>query len=152
MAKTYWRSVTDEDYLCSRIIKAKYYPKSNLWKAKFRKDNSWIWKKFDEGINFINEKVGWILGNGKNVSVWKYNWFPFKQGLRKPFSSMANPNLTVKDLWNGERKWSETIIKSLLTTKMMLKIFEKYTSLFKMVRNEGFASFKAWPTYYQTSL
>ena len=81
--------------------------------AKFRKCNSWFWKGFILEVNLIHERVEWIVGNAGNISIWECNWIPCKQGLRKPFSSVVNPNLTVKDLWNGERKLNEAFIKNL---------------------------------------
>ena len=55
-------------------------------------------------MNFINEVVGWIVGNRENISVWKCNQIPCKNGLRKPSSSLTIPDLKVKDLWNVEKK------------------------------------------------
>ena len=40
--------------------------------AKFMKGNSWLWKGFVEGVNFINEKVGKIRDNGANIYVWNF--------------------------------------------------------------------------------
>lgn len=51
------------------ILKAKYFPNKSLWEAKFKKGNSWFWKGFVQATNFINERVGWIIGNGEQVSV-----------------------------------------------------------------------------------
>eukprot|EP00268_Persea_americana_P066256 TRINITY_DN8973_c0_g1_i2.p1 TRINITY_DN8973_c0_g1~~TRINITY_DN8973_c0_g1_i2.p1 ORF type:complete len:174 (+),score=14.40 TRINITY_DN8973_c0_g1_i2:967-1488(+) len=65
------------------------------------KGNSWLWKGFVEGVNFINEKVGEIFSNGENISVWNCKWIPYKNGLRKPYSSMINLGLKVKDLWTA---------------------------------------------------
>ena len=62
------------------------------------KGNSWLWKGFVEGVNFINEKVGKIIGNGENISVWNCKWIPYKNRLRKPYSSMISLGLKVKDL------------------------------------------------------
>ena len=63
-------------------------------------------------MNFINEVVGWIVGNGENISVWKCNRIPCKNGLRKPSSSMTILDLKVKDLCNVEKKLN--ILKDLL--------------------------------------
>lgn len=45
------------ELLCSKIMKVKYSPKSNIWEAKYRKGSSWFWKEFMEGVNFINQKA-----------------------------------------------------------------------------------------------
>ena len=56
--------------MCSKVLKAKYCPNFSLWDAKYRKGDSWFWKGFAEGINFIDNNVGWIIGNGDKIYVW----------------------------------------------------------------------------------
>lgn len=37
LAKTCWRLLTDDNLLCSKLVKVKYCPNKPLWKAEFRK-------------------------------------------------------------------------------------------------------------------
>lgn len=80
LGKTCWRHLRDDNLLCSKILKAKYCPKSNLWEAKYRKGNSWFWRGFVEWVSFIYDRVGWIVGNGEKISVWDHSWIPCKKG------------------------------------------------------------------------
>lgn len=57
LGKTCWRRL-DDNLLCSKILKAKYCPKSNLWEAKYIKGNAWFWRGFVDGVSFIYDRVG----------------------------------------------------------------------------------------------
>ena len=92
LAKTCWRCLDDDNLLCSKTLKEKYRPRSDLWEAKFWKGDSWFWRGFVEGVGFIYDRVGWIIGNGKKISIWNHNWIPSKEGLRKPLSNITNLN------------------------------------------------------------
>lgn len=73
LGNTCWCLLRDDNLLCSKILEAKYCPKSNLWEAKYRKGNSWFWRGFVEGVSFIYDIVGWIIGNGEKISVWDHS-------------------------------------------------------------------------------
>lgn len=69
LTKTMQRCLSNEEILSTEILKAKYCPNKSPLEANFRKGNSWFWKGFMEEINFINEKVGWVIGNGNKISI-----------------------------------------------------------------------------------
>ena len=128
LVKTYWRCLSNEKLRCSKVLKAnKCYPRTNLWEAQYRKGNSSFWKKFVEEVNFINEKVEWIIGNGKGISVWNHNWILCKNSVRKPFFSMINASLKVKDLWNLNKEWNINVLKDLFNNPIDIEdIFKIY--------------------------
>lgn len=68
-----------------------------------------------EGVGFISKGVGWIIGNCDKISVWNHNKIPRRDGLRKPFSNITNPNITVKNLWRGGRQWDVNKTKEIFT-------------------------------------
>ena len=116
LAKICWRCLKSNDLLCPRILKAKYCPNKSLWEAIYWNCNFWFWKGFVEGVNFIEERAGWIIGTGENINAWNCKWIPCKDGLskpfsnmvnRKPFSNMVNRNLTVRLMEPGqEMEWN----------------------------------------------
>ena len=99
--------------LYSQVLKAKYYPTKNLWEGKFRNGNSWFWRGCTSSLWFINDKLGCVLGNGGNISVWENNWIPSDGGLRKIVSPISNRNLIVLELWDDKGEWRENLIKKL---------------------------------------
>ena len=56
-----------------------------------------------------------MIGNGDKILLWNHNWIPCRGGLRKPFSNITNPNITVKDLWRGGWLWDVNKIKEVFT-------------------------------------
>lgn len=91
--------------------------------GKWKKGNSWFWRGFTNALNFINANLGWIIGKGDSVSIWNYNWIADINGFRKPFSTIINPDLCAKDLWNSNNKWDIMKSKEPSTTIMMWRIF-----------------------------
>ena len=64
-------------------------------------------------LRFVNDKLGWVLGNGGDILVWKNNWIPSDGGLRKIVSPISNRNLIVLELWDDKGEWRENLIKKL---------------------------------------
>lgn len=48
----------------------------------------------EEATVFINERVGWIIGNRDQISLW-----PSYKRLKKPLFQVVNRNIVVKGLW-----------------------------------------------------
>ena len=80
-----------------------------------KKGGSLFWKGFAETLKFINENIGWIIGNGEKISVWKCNWIPSIRGIRKPFSPTSNPNVVIKDLLDDNKSWNMQKIKEIFS-------------------------------------
>ena len=104
LAKTSWKYLTNSDLRCSKLLKANYCPNRLLWETSRGKGDSWFWNGFVETLGFINENIGWLVGNGERIFVWQLNWIPCAQGLRKLFSSISNPNIVVKDLFDNKKR------------------------------------------------
>lgn len=80
-----------------------------------------------EVVNFINEKVRWIIGNGEKIYVWQCRWTPCKNRFRKPLSNIIDPNLALSDV---VKKWNVNLIKRTTSIiKRMWKIYAKFTAL-----------------------
>lgn len=131
--KTCWRCITNEDIFSTSILKAKYCPKKYLWKAKFRKGNSWLWTGFVDAVEFINDNVGWVIREGSDISVWKGNWIPYEQDFRKQVSQISNPNLKVRRPCVNNRNWDVSKISNAFNNhKDVEDILEIYISFTEM--------------------
>lgn len=49
--------------------------------------------------------------NCNSISVWKCNWIPWSEGLRKPISNIVNSNLCASELRNFDTKSDERKIR-----------------------------------------
>lgn len=76
-------------------------------------------------VNFISDHIGWIIGNGKDISDWNPRWLAYDQGLRKPPSQISNPNRSVKDLWNDNKIWNLNMIPNTFNSNKDLNEISK---------------------------
>jgi hypothetical protein len=59
--------------MLSRILKAKYYPKSDFLHAKPGQNISYTWRSIQKA-GWILKKGGlWTVGNGKSINIWEDN-------------------------------------------------------------------------------
>jgi hypothetical protein len=60
----------------SRVLKAFYFPKTDLLEAELGSDPSQVWRAILEGRDAL--KLGLIrrIGDGMTAKVWGNNWLP----------------------------------------------------------------------------
>jgi len=77
LAKQGWRLIQNQESLCARILKAKYFPNSDFLSAKAKAGCSYTWLSIVQGLlEIIKDGVIWRIGNGQNVDIWKDPWLP----------------------------------------------------------------------------
>ena len=85
LAKQSWRLIQDPDSLCSRILKAKYFPSSSCLKAWQKDVISYTWRSILKGIVVLKEGMIWRIGDGEGIDMWKGPWLPIDH-TRKPIT------------------------------------------------------------------
>ena len=76
LAKQGWRITQNVDSLAHRVIKAKYFPKSNFLEAQLAKNHhtyGGVWW-LQEGV--LNCGLRWNIGNGRRARIWADRWIP----------------------------------------------------------------------------
>ncbi|XP_042964722.1 uncharacterized protein LOC122298944 [Carya illinoinensis] len=76
LAKQGWRLLKQPDSLPARILKAKYFHKSDFIQAKLGSNPSFLWRSFTAGREVLREGMLWCIGNGNSVRIWKDKWIP----------------------------------------------------------------------------
>jgi hypothetical protein len=95
-----WRLLTCPDTLCSKVLKAKYFPRSNVLKCFPRAGISYTWRSILKGVALLKEGLIWRIGNGEKVNIWKDPWLP-RASTRRPLTSRRGSLLTrVSELIN----------------------------------------------------
>ncbi|KAB2614065.1 hypothetical protein D8674_036381 [Pyrus ussuriensis x Pyrus communis] len=61
VSKECWRLITEPDSLCSKVIKARYFPHSSIWDAKKGGRASWAWSSLICGRDLIRGGSHWWL-------------------------------------------------------------------------------------------
>lgn len=70
------RMIENNESLCARILRAKYYLDSNILSVKFTKGYSYVWQSICSGTETLNQGYIWRIGNGLNVNIWDDPWIP----------------------------------------------------------------------------
>ncbi|KAL0700618.1 hypothetical protein Bca4012_056740 [Brassica carinata] len=116
LAKQAWRLITKPSSLIARVYKAKYYKKSDFMYARSYQSSSYAWRRIVQTQPLIKKGMKWIVGDGKNINIWKDSWLPDKETvLPKDPSYPDHYDLPVKDLFiSGTTVWDVHKIRSLV--------------------------------------
>ena len=109
-----WRLLTSPDTLCGRVLKAKYFPHTDVLKCPPRAGISYTWRSILKGAELLKEGLIWRIGNGEKVNMWEDPWLP-RGTTRKPITPRGASLLTkVSELINpvtGE--WDVQLIQDI---------------------------------------
>jgi hypothetical protein len=98
LARQVWRILQDPETLSARILKAVYFPQSDILSAAVGSRPSQVWRSLCEGRDMI--KLGLIrrIGNGATTNIWNDNWLP-RQHCMRPYGCTADqPPMLVSEL------------------------------------------------------
>ena len=74
LGKQGWRLQTNTSSLVYRVLKAKYFPKSDFLKAKLGSRPSYAWRSILVTLNIIRKGCKWQVGNGASINIWTDKW------------------------------------------------------------------------------
>nr|TKW10040.1 hypothetical protein SEVIR_6G099700v2 [Setaria viridis] len=93
-----WRLLATPDTLCGKVLKAKYFPNSDILHCLPRRGISYMWRSILRGAQLLKEGLIWRIGNGEKVKIWEDPWLP-RGSTRKPVTPRRSGLLTrVNDL------------------------------------------------------
>lgn len=82
LARQAWRLIEHPESLCSRLLKAKYYPRGNLVDTAFCSNPSQTWEAITYGLELLKKGIIWRIGCGSQVRIWRDPWIPREHSLR----------------------------------------------------------------------
>lgn len=102
LAKQVWRLVVDDDSLCSRVLKTKYFPQAHVLDARLDPTPSYVWRSIWGSKALFKEGIVMRVGNASSIKVWHNPWLLDSVGrfVTTP-CLMGCENLTVVDLRDG---------------------------------------------------
>ncbi|XP_012853800.1 PREDICTED: uncharacterized protein LOC105973324 [Erythranthe guttata] len=74
LAKQLWRVLTSPDLLLSRIIRARYFPSGDIFRAVAGKRPSATWQSMLKARPFLIRGLRRRIGDGKDTSIWADPW------------------------------------------------------------------------------
>lgn len=117
LAKQSWRLLANDNSLCHRVYKAKYFPNSSFLEAEEKQSNSsYIWQSLMKGMEVVKLGARWRMGDGTTTRIWQDPWIPGNINFR-PFypSSLFLPIATTVDFLfvQGRREWNIPLLQHL---------------------------------------
>ncbi|KAL0303026.1 UNVERIFIED_CONTAM: putative mitochondrial protein [Sesamum radiatum] len=113
LAKQAWRLITYPDSLLSQIMKAKYYPESDFFRAKCGGQPSYTWRSILASRDLIRQGARWKVGDGKLINIVSDPWLPrplsFKLIMR-PKTLQETSNVSELLIEEG-RRWNEELLE-----------------------------------------
>ncbi|KAK8344997.1 hypothetical protein V6Z12_A07G118500 [Gossypium hirsutum] len=70
LAKQAWRLLLQPNYLLAKVLKACYYPFSNILSAKIGSYPLFTWRSICSARDLIADGILWRIGNGASINIW----------------------------------------------------------------------------------
>jgi hypothetical protein len=122
LARQTWRLIQFSNSMCTRLLKAKYYPMGELVDTAFPAEVSPTWKAIMHGLDLLKRGIIWRVQSGSKVQIWRdmdskeadHENHPEKKGRSRLrwVSQLMVP---------GRREWDEKLSCVHAYTRMMLK-------------------------------
>lgn len=85
LTKQAWRLLTNPSSLCAQVLKARYYPDSDVLHAELKSGASYAWRSIMQGVDALKGGVIRRIGNGVETNMWTDPWLP-RDGGRLPIT------------------------------------------------------------------
>ena len=117
LGKQVWRLVNCPDLLVSRVLKAKYFPKSSMLHANKGGNSSSVWVGIWQVKEMLKDGCRWVVGNGKDIVATKDHWLRNKAGFCvEDFHGYAGRSEYVNSFfYPGTKTWDEGKVKQMFT-------------------------------------
>nr|CCA66036.1 hypothetical protein [Beta vulgaris subsp. vulgaris] len=125
LAKQAWRILTKPDSLMARVIKGKYFPRSNFLEARVSPNMSFTCKSILSARAVIQKGMCRVIGDGRDTTIWGDPWVPSlerysiaaTEGVSEDDGPQKVCELISNDRWNVEllntlfQPWESTAIQ-----------------------------------------
>lgn len=111
LVKQVWRIFTQPGCFLSRVLKARYFPFSDILSAKVGSYPSLTWRSICNARDVIADGLLWRIGSGAMVNIWNDPWIPGSGNGRVLVNSIDIQWTTVNQLVNAEScTWKKEVI------------------------------------------
>jgi hypothetical protein len=114
LAKQVWRLLSEPEYICAWVLRAKYYPDGRLLNAKLKSGSSFTWQSILAGFECLKKGYIWRVGDGTQVNISEGRWIPSSYNLKIMTPKGTNILQYVSDLINPiDGQWDSELIESI---------------------------------------
>ncbi|KAG8495217.1 hypothetical protein CXB51_012851 [Gossypium anomalum] len=124
IAKQVWRILSQPNCLLAKVLKARYYPFTDILSAKVGSYPSFTWRSICSARELIADGMLWQVGNGARINIWNDPWLPGK-GNSRISDQTIEPNWTsVYQLIEHETStWNKELFCSMFDDDTAARIF-----------------------------
>ncbi|CAL1413281.1 unnamed protein product [Linum trigynum] len=119
LGKQIWNLISRPNSLMTKVLKARYFPKTDILNAKLGYRPSYIWKSIMEAKEKIADGFRWKVGDGKAIRIWEDEWIPGKSFYcPDPTPAMEAPDGYVSSLIDHEMgSWNCAKVRDLFSSQ-----------------------------------
>lgn len=110
MAKQGWRTISRPDSLISRVLKAKYFPRTDFLNSNLGTYPSYVWRSIWATEGVLQKGLCWRVGFGDTISVADDPWIPDNINFKLSDYGVSVQNLKVANLIADNRTWKKEVI------------------------------------------
>ena len=116
LAKQWWRVLQNENSLCYKVLKARYFPHLPAYRARHVYNSSYLWKSLMSGKKIVDQRAIWRVGNGEKIDIWCDRWIKKPPTYKlQPIGHIQLTPMKVNQLMTSDGlRWDETIQKEMM--------------------------------------
>ncbi|RHN81910.1 hypothetical protein MtrunA17_Chr1g0204171 [Medicago truncatula] len=125
VGKHAWKLVSSLESLITRLLKAKYFPRSDYFGASIGHNPSYVWRSIWSAKDVIRRGFQWSIGTGEHIPVWDHPWISnVARILPSTHHHLEWPSITISDLLiTPEKQWNMELINTFFDTVTARNIF-----------------------------
>lgn len=112
IGKQAWKLVTSPNSLITKLLKAKYYPRSDYFGASVSHNPSYVWRGLWRVKDMVRRSFQWSIGTGESISVWHQLWLGNHEQLTPvtELHSMWSELRVANLLQVNAKQWNKSFI------------------------------------------
>lgn len=105
--KLLWKIIANEDCLWVKWVKTAYLKGKSIWAVEAKDDHPWSWKKLLTMRESFKEHIQYIVGDGRQLSLFYDNWMqtvPIRDSINSNIANWGS-ELKVRSWWSTSGEW-----------------------------------------------
>lgn len=112
LAKQAWRLVSNTNSLVARLMRARYFPRSDFLNAQIGTNPSYVWRSILEAQDVVRQGCRRCIGDGQSTRVWQVPWLPcVENGYLTTEMPEQLQHVNVNGLFaENQTEWDEEVL------------------------------------------
>lgn len=104
-------------------MKTKYYLNNDFMSASLRSHRSYTWRSIWGAWRFLEQGIGWRVGNDRMINIWNDAWLPGPEQGKIVIRNIDINYIVVADLINTESgTWKSKALRDLFDEEQVSRI------------------------------